>query len=87
MNLKIDRSKIKKIDYVTEPLTAGDVYGIYKPDYMLNLGLYDTKTTTNIVIMEDENLRSGYLFSAEGIGIRGEKELLWVSSAKAYNSI
>ena len=28
--------------------------------------------------MEDENKKSGYLFSLEGIGIQGEKDLVWM---------
>ena len=89
MNVTIDKNKIRKLDIlcVQGGITAEEVYKQYKPDYLINLGLYDTKTGTNIVIMEDENMRSGYLFALEGIGIRGQKDLVWVSNAKAYESI
>lgn len=84
MNVTIARDKIRKIDIINENLTAEELYSKYKPDYFINLALYDTKTGANIVIMEDENFRSGYLFSLEGIGIKGEKELVWVTNQKAY---
>ena len=86
MNAIIDRNKIRKLDILCAQggITAEDVYKQYKPDYLINLGQYDTKTGTNIVIMEDENMRSGYLFALEGIGIKGEKELVWVTNQKAY---
>jgi hypothetical protein len=50
---------------------------------MFNFALYDTKTGINIVNMEDENIASGYLFSQEGVGIRGNKELIWTTRKEA----
>ena len=79
-NVKIPLSKIKKIDVLVESGTGAQIYKKYKPDYMINLALWDFKTGKNIQYVEDENEKSGYLFGNEGIGIKGKKELCWAIS-------
>lgn len=75
---KIELEKIEKIDLInTKGMTANQVYNKYKPDFMINGALYDMATKTNIVNIEDENVKAGYLFSSQGIGINGFKHLLW----------
>ena len=87
MVIKIPREKIKKIDIVNIKggLTATQVYKKYKPDYMINLALYDMASGTNITHLKDEGVASGYLFSNEGIGIKGDAELIWTT--KDDNSV
>lgn len=79
-------SKIKRIDFMNTPsgMTGGQVYAKYKPDYLINGALYDMRSKKNIVYMEDENVKSGFLFSSKCIGIKGEKELVWVTKEEAY---
>ena len=85
-NFIIPRKDIKKIDIIVESLTSSQVYNKYKPDYFINLALYDMGKSVNITNMEDENKKSGYLFSLEGIGVQGEKDLVWTTKAKAGES-
>lgn len=87
MVIKIPREKIKKIDIVNIQggLTATQVYKKYKPDYMINLALYDMASGTNITHLKDEGVASGYLFSNEGIGIKGDAEIIWTT--KDDNSV
>lgn len=87
MVIKIPREKIKKVDIVNIQggLTATQVYNKYKPDYMINLALYDMASGTNITHLKDEGVASGYLFSNEGIGIKGDAEILWTT--KDDNSV
>ena len=77
MILKIPKEKIKKIDIVNIKggMTAAQVYKKYKPDYLINLALYDMATGTNITHLKDEGVESGYLFSEEGIGVKGDAEI------------
>ena len=85
----IEKSKIKKLDIlnVEGGINYYKLYNTKKPDYIINLALYDSlKNAINITNMEDENIKSGYLFSADGIGIKGEKEILWTTKNNAYNS-
>lgn len=79
MILKIPRNEIGKIDIINVKggITATQVYNKYKPDYMINLALYDMATGTNITNLIDEGVTSGYLFSDEGIGIRGDNEIVF----------
>lgn len=79
MVIKIPRDKIKRIDIVNirGGLTASQVYNKYKPDYMINLALYDMASGTNITHLKDEGVESGYLFSEYGIGIIGDKEIVY----------
>ena len=87
MVIKIPRSKIKKIDIVNVKggMTATQIYNKYKPDYMINLALYDMASGENITHLKDEGIVSGYLFSDEGIGIKSDSELIW--TAKSDNSV
>ena len=79
MLLKISREKISKIDIINVRggITASDVYKKYKPDYMINLALYDMTSGENITNLMDEGVLSGYLFTDEGIGIKGDNELVF----------
>ena len=87
MVIKIPRKHIKKIDIVNIQggMTATQIYNKYKPDYMINLALYDMASGENITHLKDEGMVSGYLFSDEGIGIKGDSELIW--TAKSDNSV
>ena len=79
MAISIPRENIKRIDIINVRggITASEVYKKYKPDYMINLALYDMATGTNITNLKDEGIASGYLFSDEGIGIKGENEIVF----------
>ena len=79
MLLKIPREKISKIDIINVRggITASSVYKKYKPDYMINLALYDMTSGENITNLIDEGVSSGYLFTDEGIGIKGDNELVF----------
>ena len=79
MQITISRDKIKKIDIINVRggITASQVYNKYKPDYMINLALYDMTTGTNITNLKDEGIASGYLFSDEGIGIKGDNDIVF----------
>ena len=79
MQITISRDKIKKIDIINVRggITASQVYNKYKPDYMINLALYDMATGENITNLKDEGIVSGYLFSDEGMGIKGDKEIIF----------
>lgn len=87
MVIKIPKNKISKIDIINIQggLTATQVYNKYKPDYMINLALYDMASGTNITYLKDEGVNSGYLFSDEGIGIKGDADVLWTT--KDDNSV
>lgn len=84
-NVKTARKNIEKIDIICESMTAAEVYRKYKPDYFINLALWDFKTGKNIQYLEDENKKSGYLFSSEGIGIKGDSDIVWTTKDKAYS--
>ena len=79
-------TKIKKIDIVNIKggITASQVMTKYKPDVLINLALYDVGTGTNITFLEDENIKSGSYFSNGGIGIKGDKELVWCTKDTAF---
>lgn len=81
MTIKIPREKINKIDIVNVKggIKATQLYKKYKPDYMINLALYDMATGINITHLKDEGVASGYLFSDEGIGIKGNAEIIWTT--------
>ena len=87
-NVTIPRKNIAKIDIVYNKggLTASQVYKKYKPDYMINLALYDMDSGENIVYLEDENEKSGYLFANEGIAIQESANLLWTTKDIAFAS-
>lgn len=82
----IPLTKIKKIDIVNIKggMTASQVIAKYKPDVLINLALYDVNTGTNITFLEDENVKSGSYFSSDGIGIKGDKELVWCTKDIAF---
>lgn len=84
----IPLNKIKKIDIINIKggMTATQVMNKYKPDVLMNLALYDANSGINITNLEDENVSSGYLFSENGIGIKGNSELVWVSNWLAKNN-
>lgn len=83
MVIRIPRKHIKKIDIVNIQggMTATQIYNKYKPDYMINLALYDMATGTNITHLKDEGEDSGYLFSDEGIGIKGDNEVVFCTKS------
>lgn len=84
--VRIQNKYIRKIDMiVTTGMTGKQVYAKYKPDALINLGLYNMATSENIVYAEDENKQSGYLFANEGIGILGQNKIVWTTINKAYN--
>lgn len=85
-SVKIARKNIEKIDIICESMTAAEVYRKYKPDYFINLALWDFKTGKNIQYLEDDNKKSGYLFSSEGIGIKGDSDIVWTTKDKAYSN-
>ena len=84
--------RIKKVDinyidflYVKGGITATklsegnwDAFG--------NLSLYDTISGINITRGVDENIKLGYLFSDEGIGIKGNNEIIWCNHLEAENN-
>lgn len=78
-NVRIDRKTIKKIDLLHIPggMVGADVWERYQPDYMMNLSQIDMDTKTPLTNMLDEGNRVGYLFSAEGIGIKGDGQICW----------
>jgi N-acetylmuramoyl-L-alanine amidase len=79
MVIKIPRNQIRKIDIINIQggMTASQVYSKYKPDYLINLALYDMATGNNITHLKDENKESGYLFTENGIGIKGDNEIVF----------
>lgn len=83
MVIRIPRKHIKKLDIVNIQggMTATQIYNKYKPDYMMNLALYDMETGTNITHLKDEGVDSGYLFSDEGIGIKNDAELTFCTKS------
>jgi len=85
-NLWIKQTKIKKIDIINVKfgLTAKEVRDKYRPDYFINLAMYDTTSGLNITRLEDENVKFGYLFADVGIGIMGDKDLIWTDYKTAY---
>lgn len=84
--IKIPLDEIDKADIVVETTTDDELIKKYNPDYLINMALYDVESGVNIVHMEDENKRSGYLFSDDGIGITNNNEIVWCSKDKAFNS-
>ena len=84
--VRIPRSDIRKLDIVCKSMTADEVRKKYKPDFFMNLALYDTLSGKNITHLEDENIKSGYLFTDEGMGLTGAKNLIWTTKEKAFSS-
>lgn len=83
--------KVKKIQIINEKggITADQIKRKYNPDWFCNLALYDNATMTNITYLEADNVTSGYLFTADGIGIKNSKNPLWCTfkEAKASSEI
>lgn len=83
--------KTKKIQIINEKggITADQIKRKYNPDWFCNLALYDNATMTNITYLEADNVTSGYLFTADGIGIKNSKNPLWCTfkEAKASSEI
>lgn len=89
----IPKNAIKKIDYYEVPNdkreTMQTVFNRMQPDFIINGSLYDTKTGKTITMTVDENKTEGYLFAEQGIGVKGDNELIWTTykEAKADESI
>ena len=83
---KIKLSDIEKIDIVVETTTDNQIYAKYKPDYILNLSLYDVASGKNITHIKDNGKVSGYLFSDVGLGITNDNKPVWVKKDIAYKS-
>ena len=80
----ISLKDIDKIDFiVTEGMTAKQVYDKYKPNYIINGALYDFATKTNITYAKDEGVKSGYLFSQEGIAFNEDNSIEWCTKDSA----
>lgn len=88
MVIKIARNRINKIDIlnIQGGITASQIYSKYKPDFFINLALYDVASGTNITKMEDENVQSGYLFSDEGMGVEGDNNIKWCTHNEAISN-
>ena len=82
----IKKKYIKKYDIINVKggISAKDVYAKYKPDAFCNLALYASDVMINITRLEDENVSSGYLFSDEVLGIKGDNEIVWVDYGDAF---
>lgn len=78
-------NRIKKVDIlnIKGGMTAASVMSKYKPDILINLALYDTKTMQNITNLVDNNVASGYLFSETGLGIVEDRKMIWTTFSKA----
>ena len=61
-NFIIPRKDIKKIDIIVESLTAPQVYSKYKPDYFINLALYDMGKSINITNMKTKTKNQAIYF-------------------------
>jgi hypothetical protein len=62
----------RKFRVVKEPLTGAEVYAKYKPDALINGGLYDTDTGSMLTRIIADGNSYGYMFSEFGIGSDGE---------------
>lgn len=84
----IKRKDIQEIEFVIKQggKTGKNMAKEYNPDYLINLALYDMDSGTNITNMEDDNKTSGYLFSNDGIAIKGFNEIIWATKNQAYES-
>lgn len=86
-----DLSELECIDYkvLDVKMSGAQVIKAYGADFALNATLYDVATGKVITYSEDENKGIGYLFSQNGIGISGAKDLSWTNykSARANDNI
>lgn len=81
---KIKLSDIDRFEIIAETTTDNQIYAKYKPDYLLNLSLYDTASGKNITHMKDNGETSGYLFSNIGLGITYDNKPVWIKKDDAY---
>lgn len=87
MTLKrIKLKDIDRIEIITETTTDNQIYAKYKPNYILNLSLYDTSSGKNITYMKDNGVTSGYLFSSIGLGITNDNKPIWINREEAYKN-
>lgn len=88
----IPLDKIRKIDFMVLPdnqrKTIKEMFAYLspKPDYIINATFYNMDNGETIVHSEDENKAYGYVWSNEGIGISGDRDLLWCDKKTAYGS-
>jgi len=82
--------RIKKTDitylnflYVNGGITATQLANQEDFDDFGNLSLYCSVKGINITRGVDENMKLGYLFSDEGIGIKGDNEIIWCTHGRA----
>lgn len=79
-NVRIDRKSIKKISFLITPgMTGAEVWDQYKPDYLMNLALYDTDSKMPLTYMKAGGDMAGYLFCKEGIGIKAGNVPVWTN--------
>ena len=79
--------KIQRLDIINVPggLTPKEVKAKYPTaDVIATLAMFDMDSQLNFVRLKDEGIKDGYLGSSKGIGIKGDKELAWVSFQEAY---
>lgn len=83
--LRIKQSELASVNLInTKSGSTGDnMYKEYNPTYMINAGLYDMATHTNIVLLEDENKADGYYFADNGMGITQDNAICWCSYKEA----
>lgn len=83
--LRIKRNELIKMNLINtnNGMTGDSVYTEYEPTYIINGGLYDMSTHTNIVLLEDENKTDGYYFADNGIGITQDNNICWCSYKEA----
>lgn len=90
VNIPLDR--VRKIDFMILPNNQRKTiqqmfdYLSVKPDYIINATFYNMSNGETIVHSEDENKAYGYTWANEGIGIEGDKGLLWCDKSTAYKS-
>ena len=61
-----------KCRVIKESLTGAEVYAKYKPDFLINGGLYDTETGSVLTRIKADGASYGYMFSDFGIGFDGD---------------
>lgn len=80
-NIRIALNSIKKSDILTvkSGISAPEIMQKYKPDYLINLGLYDMATKTHVTFLKDEKEKKGYYFSQEGFGVDPDGKIYWTT--------
>lgn len=76
---------LEYVDYkvLDTKMSGAQVIKKYGADYALNATLYDVVSGKVITYSEDENKGVGYLFSKQGIGIKGDKSTIWTTYVQA----